>query len=139
MGTGPLSQAVSGTGALVKAVNAEQPPANPQTPKVRINTQQIEHLNLYRMIASIDRALEREPDDTMVQILSLFKQILESRKAGTAPPQLLDELQRAIVPVPQSMTGAPGSSGGIMPGPANGPTLSAAPAAAPPPASGMPL
>ena len=113
---GSLSSAIGGLGKVSSAVNSQSPPANPNTPQIRIDTQRIGFLDLTRIIESIKRAMENESDETMQQFYQLFLGLMESRKAGTAPPHLLQELAQAVMPAQPSF-GAPGMAGPMMPMP----------------------
>ena len=127
---GSLSSIVGNLGSVRSAVNSQSPAQNPATPQVRIDTQRVGLLDVTRIIESIKRALQNEGDELMQQFYQLFLQLMESRKAGTAPVQLLQELAQAIHVAPPA-TGAPGMAGPMMPQapPSAGGMMGAGPAA----------
>lgn len=138
---GSLTAIADNLGGTARAINSQSPPQNPATPQVRIDVQRVALLDVTRIIESIKRALTNEGDEQMQQFYQLFLQLMESRKAGTAPVQLLQELAQSLHVTAQPAPGAPGMQGPMMPQPAPSPGgMMGAPPAAPtqPGANGVP-
>lgn len=114
---GSLSSIVGNLGGTARAINSQSPPQNPQTPQIRIDTQRVGLIDVTRIIESIKRALQNEGDEMMQQFYQLFLGLMESRKAGTAPVQLLQELAQSIHMEAPQPVGVPGPAAPMMPQP----------------------
>ena len=114
---GSLTNIVGNLGGTARAINSQSAPQNPGTPQVRIDTQRVGLLDVTRIIESIKRALQNEGDEQMQQFYQLFLSLMESRKAGTAPVQLLQELAQSVHVEAPPMPGVPGAMGAMMPQP----------------------
>lgn len=114
---GSLSSIVGNLGGVRNAINSQSPAQNPATPQIRLDTQRVGLLDVTRIIESIKRALQNEGDEQMQQFYQLFLGLMESRKAGTAPVQLLQELAQSVHVEAPPPTGVPGMGGPMMPQP----------------------
>lgn len=105
--------AVQNPAALVSALKAQQPPANPATPFERLNpdAQALEHIKAASV--SLERATQFTNDQPMLMVFNAILGTLNKallKFDGTSVMQSLAESVSSFPP-----TGAPGMAGGPQP------------------------
>ena len=127
--------AVQNPAALIGALKAQQPPANPRTPLERVNpdSQALEHIKAASV--SLERATQFTNDPQMLLTFNAILGTLNKALLKFDGQQVMQSLQEAIGSFPPPV--APGMAGGPQP-PQPSPGLGAGAPAAPPQGLGAP-